>query len=167
DGSALRVVGTHTDITGRKRAEEELWNREERQHRIVTTSNDAFLLRSKEIVTYANPAALKLFRAKHPGDLIGKRYLDLLHPDERAYLLLPGSNGRRLRDREPGYREALRPVFLHQIRRPRPGTVRGFGDCAITRRGHHSAERAGPRERLSGLFPSVDGSSPPTVGESG
>ena len=86
DGSALRVVGTHTDITGRKRAEEELWDREERQHRIVTTSNDAFLLRSKEIVTYANPAALKLFRAKHPGDLIGKRYLDLFHPDERALL---------------------------------------------------------------------------------
>jgi diguanylate cyclase (GGDEF)-like protein/PAS domain S-box-containing protein len=33
---------------------------------------------------YANPAALKLFRANHPEDLIGKRYLDLVHPDDLA-----------------------------------------------------------------------------------
>jgi PAS domain S-box-containing protein len=74
------------DITERKRAEEELRDREERQRRIVRASNDAFLLRSKEIVTYANPAALKLFRANRPGDLIGKRYLDLVHPEDRALI---------------------------------------------------------------------------------
>jgi PAS domain S-box-containing protein len=68
----------------RKRAEEALRESEERHRRIVEASSDAVLLRSGEIVIYANPAALKLFRANHPGDLVGKRYLDLVHPDDRA-----------------------------------------------------------------------------------
>jgi PAS domain S-box-containing protein len=83
-GKALRYLGTHVDITDRKRAETELRDSEERHRRIIEASSDAFLLRSGEIVIYANPAALKLFRANHPRDLIGKRYLDLVHPDDRA-----------------------------------------------------------------------------------
>jgi PAS domain S-box-containing protein len=83
DGSFI-IEGFATDITERKRAEDELRDSEERHRRIVEASSDAILLRSKEIVIYANPAALKLFRANQPGDLIGKRYLDLVHPDDRA-----------------------------------------------------------------------------------
>jgi PAS domain S-box-containing protein len=67
-----------------KRAEEALRDSEERHRKIVEASSDAFLLRSGEVVIYANPAALKLFRANHPEDLIGKQYLDLVHPDDRA-----------------------------------------------------------------------------------
>ncbi|MBI5577952.1 MAG: response regulator [Deltaproteobacteria bacterium] len=44
------------------------------------------MVRSGEIVIYANPAALKLFRANHARELVGKRYLDFIHPDDR-----PGS----------------------------------------------------------------------------
>jgi PAS domain S-box-containing protein len=72
------------DITNRKKAEAAMRDSEERHRRIVESSSDAFLLRAGEVVTYANPAALKLFRANQPGDLIGKRYLDLVHPDDRA-----------------------------------------------------------------------------------
>jgi PAS domain S-box-containing protein len=50
----------------------------------VESSSDAILLRSGETVIYANPAALRLFRANHPRELVGKRYLDLVHPDDRA-----------------------------------------------------------------------------------
>ncbi len=72
------------DITDRKRVEQELKDSEERYRRIIEASSDAILLRCKNTIVYANPAALKLFRANHPGDLIGIQYLDLVHPDDRA-----------------------------------------------------------------------------------
>ena len=65
--------------------EDSLRESEERHRRIIEASTDAIILRSEEgSVIYANPAALQLFRANHPGDLIGKQYLDLVHPDDRA-----------------------------------------------------------------------------------
>ena len=83
DGSFI-IEGFAADITERKRAETALRESEERHRHIVESSTDAILVRSGEVVIYANPAALKIFRAKHMGDLVGKRYLDLIHPDDRA-----------------------------------------------------------------------------------
>jgi two-component system cell cycle sensor histidine kinase/response regulator CckA len=72
------------DTTERKRAEEVLRDSEEKHRKIVEALSDAILIRSNDIIMYANSAALKLFRANHPGDLIGKRYLDFVHPDDLA-----------------------------------------------------------------------------------
>jgi PAS domain S-box-containing protein len=84
DGRVMGFQSVARDITDRKRVEKELSDSEEIYRRIVEGSSDAFLLRSKEGIIYANPAALNLFRANHPGDLLGKQYLDLVHPDDRA-----------------------------------------------------------------------------------
>ena len=55
-----------------------------RHRQIVEASTDAILVSSGDVIIYANPAAPKLFRASHIGELVGKRYLDLVHPDDRA-----------------------------------------------------------------------------------
>ena len=83
-GEIIGVLGTYLDITERKRVEEEIRESEERNRSLIDASADAILVRSMGMITHANPAALKLFRAKTEQDLIGKRYLDLVHPDDRA-----------------------------------------------------------------------------------
>ena len=72
------------DITERKRADEELRNSEERNRRLIESLTDAILVRRGEFITFANPAALRLFRAAAMEELVGRRYLDLVHPDDRA-----------------------------------------------------------------------------------
>jgi PAS domain S-box-containing protein len=72
------------DITERKQAEEELRTSEERNRRLVESLTDAILVHRGDFITFANPAALRLFRATAMEELVGKRYLDLVHPDDRA-----------------------------------------------------------------------------------
>jgi PAS domain S-box-containing protein len=84
NGVFAGASGTLIDITEQKQTEEALRDSEEKHRRIIEALSDAVLMRDRERILYANPAALRLFRADHPGDLIGKRYLDLVHPEDRA-----------------------------------------------------------------------------------
>lgn len=84
EGRPLLSIGTVQDITLIKDAEEQIRDSEERNRRLVEASLDAILVRSEGVITFANPAALKLFHANDQSDLIGKRYLDLVHPEDRA-----------------------------------------------------------------------------------
>jgi len=84
-GDKTLLAGYTIDITERNRAEESLRESEERHRRIIEATTDAILLRdSSGIILYANPAALRLLRAARSEDLLGRQYLDLVHPDDRA-----------------------------------------------------------------------------------
>jgi PAS domain S-box-containing protein len=77
------ILSITRDITERKQVEDALRESEDKYSQLVNSLTDAILVWSSEDIVYANPAALRLFRANQPGDLIGKRYLDLVHPDDR------------------------------------------------------------------------------------
>lgn len=84
DGTIGGIIVSTEVITDRKRAEQEIRDSEERNRRLIEASTDAIIVRFKGTITYANPAALKLFRATRMEELIGRHYLDLVHPDDRA-----------------------------------------------------------------------------------
>jgi PAS domain S-box-containing protein len=80
----IQHFGMFRDITDRKKAEERLRESEEQHRQIVESSTDAILVRAGDVIAYANSAALKLFRASHLQEIVGKSYLSLVHPDDRA-----------------------------------------------------------------------------------
>jgi PAS domain S-box-containing protein len=77
------ILSITRDITERKQVEDALRESEDKYSQLVESLTDAILVWSGEDIVYANPAAFILFRANQAGDLIGKRYLDLVYPDDR------------------------------------------------------------------------------------
>ena len=84
EGKIIGVLGAYMDITERKNSEKEILESEERNRRLIESSSDAIIVRSNEIIQYANPAAIRLFGAARMEELVGRPYLDLVHPDDRA-----------------------------------------------------------------------------------
>ena len=67
-------------------AVEALQDSEERYRRLVEGAPDAFLVISERKVLYANPTAVKMFRAAGPHQLLGIDPLELVHPDDRELI---------------------------------------------------------------------------------
>jgi PAS domain S-box-containing protein len=86
-GTPLRITGTHTDIADRKRIEETLAESEEKYRTLIDASADAIFIDHGRIITYLNRAAVQLFGADRPEDIIGRPPLELFHPDYHAMIL--------------------------------------------------------------------------------
>ena len=76
EGKPLRIVGTTTDITKRKKAEEELLQSEGKLQAIFKGSNDAILLLTEKGFFDCNPKALEMFGMDNKQELID------VHPSE-------------------------------------------------------------------------------------
>lgn len=77
-------------ITERKRTEEILQEAEERYRLLFEISTNAVLIRDREgIIRLANPTAFNMLKASRPDEIIGKAYLDFVHPEDQ-----PGSIAR-------------------------------------------------------------------------
>jgi diguanylate cyclase (GGDEF)-like protein/PAS domain S-box-containing protein len=80
-GKPRGIRTTVFDITARKRTESELRESEERYRQLVELSPDAIAVHGGGRFSFVNSAAVRLFGAGRPEDLIGRRVLDFVHPD--------------------------------------------------------------------------------------
>lgn len=83
DGSDKRISGTMQDITERKLAEQALRESEDRYRKLVEISPEAVILHRDGKIIYLNPAAVRLMKAEHAEDLLGRNILDFIQPGYR------------------------------------------------------------------------------------
>ena len=86
-GHPVRLVGTHTDITGKKEAEERLVESEGRYRTIIEYSNDAIVIGKSGLHFYVNRKFLEMFGFERPEEILGQPASVIAHPDDREMLM--------------------------------------------------------------------------------
>ncbi|MDQ8153592.1 MAG: PAS domain S-box protein [Gemmatimonadota bacterium] len=87
DGQSLRVIGTQSDVTARRRIEQDLLESEARYRGLVESSPDAIFIHRGGNIIFVNQAAVQMMAADSPADLIGTPLLERVHPESRALAL--------------------------------------------------------------------------------
>ncbi len=81
-GKPVSYEGTMLDITGRKRAEEELRESEERYRVAIESSNDGILMLQDDVCRYANRQYVQMFGFENAEEIVGKSVRSTIHPDD-------------------------------------------------------------------------------------
>lgn len=104
------IVVSFAEWTDLVNMESALGESEERYRLIAENSPDAILVRVEDEIVFANPAAVKMFRAQSEADLLGLSVNSLTHPDDHVTVL---ANRAKMAD---GSNEAL-PLIRVRMRR--------------------------------------------------
>lgn len=75
-----------TDVTAERTAVAALEESEERYRQLVESSPDSITIHQKGRLIFVNPAGARLFGVSSPDELIGRRVLDFIHPDQHVLL---------------------------------------------------------------------------------
>ncbi|MFB5193092.1 PAS domain S-box protein [Alicyclobacillus fastidiosus] len=81
DGKNIGVYTILEDVTQRKITQQQLELSVERYQRLVDNSLDAIVIIQDGKWDFMNSAALQMFGATHEDEIIGRNYIDFLHPD--------------------------------------------------------------------------------------
>lgn len=81
NGVQVGIYGIYSDITKRKQAEKGLYESEERYRKLIEHLPEAILVHVRGEVVLANEAAAKLLRAPGVEAVLGRYFLDIMHPD--------------------------------------------------------------------------------------
>lgn len=87
DGLITGALAMVTDITERKRVEEELRQSETRYRQLVESSADAIIVHQSGFIVYANEPAVRLIRAASVRDVVGRNALEFVAPEFRGLVL--------------------------------------------------------------------------------
>src|SRR6185503_4579068 len=77
------VVGSWIDITSRKAAEEAMRRSEESNRTLIERAPSAILVHRRDEIVYVNASWIALLGYQTAGELLGRRPLDIVHPDDR------------------------------------------------------------------------------------
>lgn len=82
DGTPVRMVGTHMDITKQVEAEKKLAHSEKRYRDLFEKSTDPTLIEKNEKIVACNEAAYKMLGFNSKDELIGKKVVDISAPKQ-------------------------------------------------------------------------------------
>lgn len=87
NGRPVAIEGIISDITERKRVEEALTASENKYRKLVETISDViYEIDEKGTITYVSPVGLEIWK-KDPSEIIGRNFIDLVHPEDRDRLI--------------------------------------------------------------------------------
>ncbi len=137
-GQAIRLVGSHGDITDRKRAEEQLRHSEARYRALVESSPDAVAMSDLAgRITFASDQAARQLGYVHPDELLGTPAMNLVVESDRERFQ---ANTRALLD------EQIRRNDLYTGCRKDGSTFAAEVSAAVIR------DTAGNPEALMGIY---------------
>ncbi|HEV7231278.1 MAG TPA: PAS domain-containing protein, partial [Bacteroidia bacterium] len=126
NGSLMSTRACLSDITEKKKAEEDLHSKEELFRKLIESSSDIILILDKDLkVEYASPSVERILGYK-PVELIGKVPLEHIHADDKESAINALENARN----KPG--EVYSAKYRHQHRNGSWKHMEASGSALLT-----------------------------------